>query len=345
MGKGIRCGVCGLGRIGWGFHLPAIKNCEGMELTAVADPLQERLDEAQQTYGVPYRFTDWKALGDANLIDLAVIASPTAFHREQSEFFLRRGIDVFCDKPMALSLEDAQSMVQTAKECGRKIMVYQPHRLNGLTLKAQEIIKSGKLGRIYKFRRNVYSFVRRNDWQAFTAQGGGMLNNYGAHFLDQLLYLGGEQKAEAIRCETARLLSAGDAEDYVSVVMRGGKGIIYELEINMAAAHSAPFDLEIYGTLGSAVFQKGKWTLTYCTELPEVTIQQGLAALDRRYPPKERNFTEETAENPQVSSYDWYTYCRDFFSGSAAPFVPVEDTLEVMRLLEESRKSSAGFWK
>ena len=155
MEKVIRCGVCGLGRIGWGFHVPAIKNCDGLELAAVADPLQERLDEACSKFAVPHCFTDWKELGDPELIDLAVIASPTAFHREQCEFFLRRGIDVFCDKPMALSLEEAQVMAQTARENGRKLMIYQPHRLNGLTLKAQEIIASGKLGRIYKIRRYV----------------------------------------------------------------------------------------------------------------------------------------------------------------------------------------------
>ena len=344
MKKIIRCGICGLGRIGWGFHLPAVKNCEGMAAVAVADPLQERLDEAKKTYGVPFGFTDWKEMGDPGLIDLAVIASPTRFHKEQCEFFLKRGIDVFCDKPMALTCEEAASMAQTAKECGRKLMIYQPHRLNALTVKATEIINSGKLGRIYQIRRNVYSFVRRNDWQAFSAQGGGMLNNYGAHFLDQLLFLGGEHKAVALHCETARLLSGGDAEDFVSVVMRGEKNILYRLEINMAATCPVP-DIEIYGTRGTAVCQKGQWTLKYCGELPELEMHDSMAAPDRRYPPREQNFTEETDTDPKVSSFEWYNYCRDFYNGIAAPLVPLEDTLEIMRLLKECREASAQFWK
>ena len=346
MKKVIRCGICGLGRIGWGFHLPAIKNCEGMEAAAVADPLPERIDEAQKTYGVPHCFTDWKEMGDPGLIDLAVIASPTAFHREQCEFFLRKGIDVFCDKPMALTLDDAKAMAQTAKACGRKLMIYQPHRLTGLTLKAREIMDSGKLGKIYQMRRNVYSFVRRNDWQAFSAQGGGMLNNYGAHFLDQLLYLGQEEKALQVRCETARILSGGDAEDYVSIVMRGEKNILYRLEINMAAALTEPLpDLELYGSLGTAVCKGGKWYLKYCTELPELKMNCGLAAPDRRYPPREQNLAEEILENPEVSSHEWYKYCREFYNGTAVPFVPVEQTLEIMRLLEECRRSSGEYWK
>ena len=133
----IRCGVCGLGRIGWRFHLPAIKHTEGMEATAVADPLQERADEAKSVYGVQHCFTDWHEMADAGVIDLAVLASPTIFHREQCEYFMSKGADVFCDKPMALTLEDAQVMAEAAKKYNKKLMIYQPHRLNGLTLKAQ----------------------------------------------------------------------------------------------------------------------------------------------------------------------------------------------------------------
>ena len=343
MDKVIRCGICGLGRIGWGFHLPAIKATEGLEAAAVADPLQERADEALSVYGVPHRFTDWRQMADSGTIDLAVIASPTVFHREQCEYFLSRGIDVFCDKPMALTLEDAEAMADAAKKYGRKLMIYQPHRLIGLTLKAQEILRSGKLGKIWQIKRTISSFVRRNDWQSFSAQGGGMLNNYGAHFLDQLLYLGGDRKAVKVRCETERILSGGDAEDVVSVAMRGNSGILYKLEINMASALPFP-DMELFGDRGSAFFQNGQWHLKYCSEMTELVMHEGYAAPDRRYPPRENNFTEETLENPEVSSYEWYKHCRDFYRGIEAPLVPLEDTLEVMRLLKECRKSSEDFW-
>ena len=340
----IRCGVCGLGRIGWGFHLPAIKHTEGMEATAVADPLQERADEAKSVHGVQHCFTDWHEMADAGVIDLAVLASPTIFHREQCEYFMSKGADVFCDKPMALTLEDAQVMAEAAKKYNKKLMIYQPHRLNGLTLKAQEIIRSGKLGKIWQIKRSVYSFVRRNDWQSFSAQGGGMLNNYGAHFLDQLLYLGGESKAEAIRCETERILSGGDAEDVVTVVMRGAKGILYKLEINMAAAMSVP-EIEIFGNKGTAYFHSGKWYLKYCPDMAELVMNEGFAAPDRRYPPRETNFVEETVGIPEISSYEWYKKCRDFYNGTAAPLVPLEETLEIMRLLKVCRESSECFWR
>lgn len=343
MEKVIRCGICGLGRIGWSFHLPAAENTEGMAAAAVADPLKERVDEAAAVHGVPHCFTDWREMADAGVIDLAVIASPTTFHREQCEYFMSKGIDVFCDKPMALTLEDAQAMADAAQKYGRKLMVFQPHRLTPLTKKAKEIMNSGKLGNIWQIRRNIYSFVRRNDWQSFAAQGGGMLNNYGAHFLDQLLFLGGDRKAEEIRCETERILSGGDAEDVVRVSMRGRSRIYYTLEINMAAAMPVP-ELLLFGDKGTAFYQDGKWYLKYCPEMAELVMNEGFAAPDRRYPPRETNFVEETAENPAVSTHEWYQYCRDFYNGDAAPLVPLEDTLEIMRILKECRGSSARFW-
>ena len=343
MSKIIRCGVCGLGRIGWNFHLPAIVKTAGLELTAVTDPLQERLNEAQETYGVAKAFTNWQEMADPELIDLAVIASPTIFHKEQCEFFMSRGIDVFCDKPLALTLDEAEAMADFAGTHQRKLMVYQPHRLTGTAAKAKEIIASGKLGRIYQIKRNCYSFVQRNDWQAFLAQGGGMLNNYGAHFLDQLLFIGGDKKITKLHCETARLLSVGDAEDFVVVTMRGDSGILYRMDINMA--HPLPgTDMEICGTLGSAVFQNNVWKIKYCEKLSDTTAAADMAAPGRRYPAREQNFIEEEFANPETNSADWYLHCRDYFNGSAAPFVPLEETLEIMRILKECRESSGVFW-
>ncbi|MBQ7695396.1 MAG: Gfo/Idh/MocA family oxidoreductase [Lentisphaeria bacterium] len=343
--KILRCGVCGLGRIGWGFHLPAIARTGGMTLAAVADPMQERLDEAKKTCQAPACFADWRQMADPRVIDLAVIASPTAFHREQTEYFLQRGIDVFCDKPMALTHADAEAMADCSKKCGRKLMIYQPHRTTGLTLTAKKIIASGKLGKIYQIGRRCLGFTRRNDWQAFAAQGGGTLNNYGAHFIDQLLYAGADTKGRALRCETGRILSGGDAEDFVTAVIRGdATDILYRLEINMACALTAP-DMEIFGDRGTARAENGVWKLRYCEKLDKPEMFPGMAAPGRKYPPRVRDFTEEELPVPDTDALAWYDHCRAFFGENAAPFVPVEETLEVMRLLEECRISAAEFLK
>ena len=114
------------------------------------------------------------------------------------------------------------------------------------------------------------------------------------------------------------------------------------MDINMA--HPLPgVEMEINGTLGSAVFQNNLWKIKYCEKLSETAASIDMAAPGRRYPAKEQNFIEEDAVNPEVNSYDWYLYCRDYFNGSAAPFVSLSETLEVMRILKECRNSAKNF--
>ena len=132
----LKTAVIGLGRIGWQFHIPNIVQHDGFELVAVVDPLEERRAEARQVWGdgrALQAYADHGALFEANAtgacdLDLVVIASPTPFHAEQAIAAFAQGIDVFCDKPLAPTLEQADAILASARAHDRKLMVYQPHR-------------------------------------------------------------------------------------------------------------------------------------------------------------------------------------------------------------------------
>ena len=131
----LRCAVIGLGRIGWNFHIPQLMKYEGFTLSAIVDPNESRRQDAREKLGISALFKNCSEIADGS-IDLAVISSPTPFHCEQALYFLRHGVDVFCDKPMAMSYAEAKTMARTAAELGRKLMVYQPHRLSTTALTA-----------------------------------------------------------------------------------------------------------------------------------------------------------------------------------------------------------------
>jgi len=80
------------------------------------------------------------------------------------------------------------------------------------------------------------SYIRRNDWQTQKRYGGGMLNNYGAHAIDQLLYITGSKAAD-ISCRLRRIATLGDADDVVKAVIETDNGIILDIDINMAIMH------------------------------------------------------------------------------------------------------------
>ncbi len=337
--KIIRCAVIGLGRIAWSFHLPQIAENPGFRLIAAADPDVARLNEAKKTFGVPMLFEDFRDL-PFDRLDLAVIASPTFLHREQSIFCMEHGVDVFCDKPAAPSLADALKMHHAALKCGRRLSVYQPYRLCFDTLTAESILESGKLGTVYSIRRECSGFVRRNDWQSLKSRGGGMLLNYGAHYIDQMLYLMHDVCADAV-CRSRRILSLGDAEDVVSVLLTGKSGCLYQMNINQASCGELPA-LTLFGNLGTAWMRPDRtWQVCRCLResMPPVRLNALPAAPGRAYPSENIPWIRETVPEVPEDLSAYYRRCCDYYALGKPPVADFADTLEVMRTIELCRES------
>lgn len=336
----IRTAVIGLGRIGWQFHVPNVTRHEGFELTAVVDPLDERLNEAKSRFGVK-GYKDHISLLTSERLDLVVIASPTKFHKEHALAAFEHGCHVFCDKPMAPNLVDADSMIEASKKHKRKFMIYQPHRVGADIVALQEIMNQKILGQIYMIKRSNSGYNRRNDWQAFCKNGGGMLNNYGAHYIDQSLYLSGS-KANRVSCSLRVIASLGDADDVVKAVIETENGIILDIDINQAAAQPLP-PWQVLGKYGSAVFDQKAWHVKFFQpeELEDVDIQEGLAAEARRYGSGESiPWQEKTFHLSDFKPIDFYQKCYEYFALDEKPFVSIEETREVMRVLDACRKSA-----
>ena len=340
--KTLRTAVIGLGRIGWQFHVPQVAAQEGFDLVAVVEPLQERRDEARIEYDVVGYATCDELLAAEDL-DLVVIASPTHFHVEQALAAFAGGCDVFCDKPIAPTLAGADRMIEAMREYGRKLMVYQPHRAGAEVVALREILRQGLIGPVYMFRRARTGYDRRNDWQAFRAHGGGMLNNYGAHYIDQLLHLSGS-RAVRISCALRTVASLGDAEDVVKAVIETADGTILDLDINIASAHPMP-PWQILGKCGSIVLDEAAtaWRVRFYREeeLGQGEIHLEFAAPDRKYGNREDiPWQEAVFPIADDEAVDFYRECYAYFALDEEPFVPVEETREVMRVLDVCRRNS-----
>ncbi|MFI4911839.1 MAG: Gfo/Idh/MocA family protein [Sedimentisphaeraceae bacterium JB056] len=333
--KKIRTAVIGLGRIGWQFHLPKITAKEGFELVAVVDKLDERLEEAVEKYDID-GYSDYKQMLFEQKPDLVVVASPTPFHKEQTLASFEHGCDVFCEKPAALNLDEYIEMREGAKKFDRKFMVYQPYRATVETLSLQSILQKGLIGEVYMIRRNWFEYTRRNDWQSLKKYGGGMLNNYGAHFVDQLLYLS-DYKASDINCVTRNLISVGDAEDFVKILIETAAGTLLDIEINLACPQPLPC-WQILGRYGSIIPDEENqgWQVKYCEpeRIRNIEVERRLAAEGRVY--RKDSDIEWKSEFVSLSDFepiDYYDKCYEYYALDAAPFVPAEHTFELMRTL------------
>jgi len=325
--------------VGWGYHVPNIVKHEGFELSAVVDPVEERLKEAREEHGARGH-TDLASLLDSEALDLVVLASPTHLHLEQAVAAFEAGRDVFCDKPMAPSLRQADEMIAAAEAAGRKLMVYQPQRASQIVVSLGEVLDRGLIGPVYMIKAARSSYARRNDWQAFKKHGGGMLNNYGAHLIDALLHLSGS-RARKLSCVMNRVASLGDADDVVKALIETENGVTLDVDINMASAQPLPA-WHVLGKHGSVLFDPGVQGWKVCHYRPEelegVSVDEGLAAPDRKYGSGERIPWQEVSFPVSDSvGVDYYTKCYEYFALDGEPYIPIAESRELMRVLQALR--------
>ncbi len=340
----LKTALSGLGRIGWQFHMPELLRHEDFALTAVVDPLQTRLDEAK-AFTDAKGYTDYFEMLEKEKPQLVVIASPTMFHEEQAIAAFKAGADVILDKPMSYDLASAKRIAEAAKAHGKKLTVYQPHRYTAEVLAAKRVLESGVLGNLVQIKRRNHGYVRRNDWQAFTKHGGGMLNNYGAHYIDQAIFLS-QDKVKHLLCKLRNVAGMGDAEDMVKVLMETESGIVLDVEINQGCAISGT-PLAIYGDRGAAVLKTDEqgdpelYVRYYLPEdLSERVVDEGLAAPGRAYPSEQIPWKEEHIPIIRADAGDYYADCADYFARDQKPPVDVSETLYVMELMAKCREQN-----
>lgn len=168
-----------------------------------------------------------------------------------------------------------------------------------------------------------------------------MLNNYGAHFIDQFMALFGAGELNLNHCSMRRVVGAGDAEDMVLLELTTSSGITGQIEINMGSAF--PEDSwHVFGTHGSARYSTAskEWQLRYLAndELPPLQLQDGLAAAGRQYNQEYGlPWHDETIAVPRNKPETYYDKVYAHFGADAPPAVPPQETLELMRLIHECR--------
>ena len=343
--KILKAAVAGLGRIAWSCHLPNLQKSEHFEIIAVCDPLESVRNEAMKTFDIPQGFADLDTLLAEVKPDLLVIATPTCFHTQHAVAALKAGCHVFCDKPAAMNQAGYREMLETAQKCNRVLEIFQPRRFNHDSAAIREIIASGVLGKVYQLKVFCANYVRRNDWQAFKSNGGGMLFNYGSHYVDQCISLFGRDY-KLLGCSARRILSLGDADDVVKLLI-DFNGIEVDIDINQAAAHQ-PYFYTIYGEYGSAELSargRNGWKLRYYdpADAPETVLQKTLAAEGRAYPRQNYEFKDEVFQVPEVTEPGAYYYENLYRAITAnEPLInPPEDTLTLTGLLDAAEAMAA----
>lgn len=266
MDQVVQVGIWGIGRAGYGMIRPELLGCPKFRIVAGCDLIAARAQQLQQDVGAT-AYTDAEAFLRDPAVQLVVVSTRSCDHAAMAIRAMEAGKDVLVEKPMATCLADVDRLYAVEAHTGRKLVVRHNRRFDPHLLMAQETVSSGVLGDVYAVQVRVGGFGRRADWQTLRRFGGGQLLNWGPHCIDWgLRFIGG--RAAEIRAELRRVVCAGDAEDYVKVLMTGPGGAVADIEINSGAVFSQPL-LWVQGTRGSISLDWSNYKLKHLAAIPE----------------------------------------------------------------------------
>ncbi len=221
----VRVGIVGLGFMG-NMHFKCYKATKGAEIVAVCDADEDRLKGTGAAGNIPgaeepldltgveqYRDFD-KMLNEAEL-DAVSITLPTYMHRDFTIKALERGLNVLCEKPMALDKVQAEEMIAAADKSGKVLQIGHCIRFWPEYAKTKEIIDSGKYGKVRAatFRRlSLTPTWSWDNWLMKDTSSGGAIFDLHIHDSDFVQYVFGMPKAVYTRCAN------GPSGDYDHVV-------------------------------------------------------------------------------------------------------------------------------
>lgn len=190
--------VIGCGKIG-DRHCTIIKSTPNAELVAVCDIKEEKALYFSKKFECPF-FLDYKELMKKKGIDVICVCVPNGLHKEITIEAAKNKKHVLCEKPMALTIKDADEMIKECEKNKVQLFVVKQNRFNPPIAAVKDAIARGMLGKLYMIncsalwnRRNEY--FEEEDWRGTKDMDGGAIFTQFSHFVDLIQWLGGPIKS------------------------------------------------------------------------------------------------------------------------------------------------------
>ncbi len=240
----LRFALVGCGRIATRHaDLLARDQVRGATLAAVCDVMPERARSFGEKYKVPY-FTDMHEMARTIALDAFTVLTPSGMHAEHVLGLAAYGKHIVVEKPMALTLDDADEMIRVCDRNSIKLFVVKQNRFNVPVLKLREALEQGRFGKLVMGTVRVrwcrkQEYYDQDSWRGTWALDGGVVSNQASHHVDLLEWMMGP--VETVFAKSATALVNIEAEDTAVVVLKFRNGALGVIEATTAAR---PVDLE-----------------------------------------------------------------------------------------------------
>lgn len=240
----LRFALVGCGRIAKRHsELLGMKQVANATLVAVCDLVAEKAERIGKQFSVPH-FTDMHAMMAGVGIDVVVVLTESGLHAQHVLALAPYGKSIVVEKPMALTLADADEMIKACDRAGARLFVVKQNRFNVPVVKLREALDAGRFGRLVLGTVRVrwcrtQEYYDQDPWRGTWALDGGVLSNQASHHIDLLEWMMGE--VVSVFAHAATALVDIEAEDTAVVVLRFRSGALGVIEATTA---TRPKDLE-----------------------------------------------------------------------------------------------------
>lgn len=259
----LQMGIIGMGTMAKA-HAEWIRENKDMKLVAICEKNKERHKEIEQEYGVPV-FADADEFLKLKDLDMVVIVTTNEVHEMLTIKALNSGRHVIVEKPMSVSYESTQRMIEAAEKNKKQIFVHQSSRWDRDFLLIKEIVASGLIGKILVLKTFVMYCDEawpgygvdgmKNPWRIKKEYYGGMLLDWGPHLADQTIQIMGREPSGVYGILQSAVWS-GEVDDHFLAVLKYDDNVFCQLECSNNSRITLP-RWHIIGTKGT-IEVKGK---------------------------------------------------------------------------------------
>lgn len=251
--KKVKFGVVGASWMGM-CHIRAVANHPKMELVAICDNIEERLNEAKAETGVSKTYTDWHDLINDTEIEAVVLCVPDQLHVEMTVAALEAGKEVICEKPMALSIEECEEMRAAEKRTGKRLMIGQICRHTPAFQFTKELIEKGEIGELYyvesEYAHDYSHSPGTSSWRVDSRRepyiGGG------CHAVDLLRWIAGNPY-EITAYSNHKCLTDWPVNDCTISILRFPNDVIGKVFVSIGCKRDYTMRSCFYGTKGTII--------------------------------------------------------------------------------------------
>ena len=275
----IRVGVIGYGTIGQ-IHCRALQSVPGCELAVVADVDAGARARAQEDYGVDV-VSDVEEMLQTTDVDLVDICVPTYLHEQVMVKAMEGNKHIFCEKPLARSLEEGRRLVDLSSNYAQKIGIGHVVRFTPAYVGIRQSVEGGEIGQagvVRTFRGGSQFPVGWRDWFADVDLSGGVILDLAIHDLDFCRWLFGDVKR--VYAKTSRERTDAHLE-HAMIVLRFKSGVIAHIEGSWTNLEGQFYTtIEIAGKNGLISYDSRETNPITIRTVPEQNVHVGAVAVD-----------------------------------------------------------------